>query len=108
MSRIFYDHLIILEKVEIELSSREFNSKEKEEIHNLIEETIHFRVMTRILEHLPRLYHEKFLDIFHKSPHSEDNLTFLKKNVENIEEIIKEEVSLLENALLKDIKFLSK
>lgn len=104
MSQIFYDHLVILEKVEIELSSQKLSSKEKAEINQLIEESIHFRVMTRILDHLPREHHEEFLKLFQYEPHSQRLLPFLKEKVSDIEEKIKEEISLLEQELLKDIE----
>lgn len=104
MSRLFYDHLIILEKLEVELALQEFDPQEKEEINQLVEESVHFRVMTRVLNHLPREHHQEFLKVFHQTPYSKDILAFLKGKISDIEEIIKEEVSLLEKELLKDIK----
>ena len=90
MSKLFYDHLIELQEVEIELERFEFTPQEKGEIHHQIEESVHYRVMTRILDHLPREHHQEFLERFHQAPYHEDLLTFLKEKVENIEELIKE------------------
>ena len=104
MSKVFYDHLVILEEVEITLSSHELSPEEKKEIHQMIEESVHFRITTRILDHLPRPHHKKFLDLFHKAPHDEKILDFLKEKVTDIEKHIKEEVALLEKELLKEIK----
>lgn len=106
MSQIFYDHLIILEKVEAEISLQKLSPEEKEEVNQLIEESVHFRVMTRILDHLPREHHEEFLKLFQYEPHSESVLAFLKEKVSDIEERIKEEISLLEQELLEDLKSL--
>lgn len=104
MSRIFYDHLIVFEKIEAKLSSYNFSSpREKEEVHQTIEESVHYRVMTCILDHLPREHHNQFLELFHRTPHHQGLLTFLKDRVENIEELIKEEVKDLEKLLLTDI-----
>lgn len=104
MSKIFYDHLVVFAEIETHLSSHPFHPKEKEEIHQMIEETIHFRVMTRILNHLPRPHHKKFLELFHQAPYNDEILLFLKEKVANIEELIREEITLLEKELLEDIK----
>jgi hypothetical protein len=105
MSKLFYDHLIVFEEIEAKLSSYNFSSPdEKEEVHQMIEESVHYRVMACILDHLPREHHNQFLELFHRSPHHPGLLTFLKDRVENIEEIIKKEVKDLEKVLLKDIE----
>ncbi|MDP2632181.1 MAG: hypothetical protein Q8P25_00470 [Candidatus Curtissbacteria bacterium] len=104
MSKVFYDHLIILEEVKTELTSSEISSADKKEIDQMIEESVHFRVITKILDHLPREHHKKFLESFHQAPHSENVLNFLKEKVSDIENIIKDEVSALGKELLKEIK----
>lgn len=102
MSKLFYDHLIEFEEIEIELTKFKLVGQEKEEIHQMIEESIHYRVMRRILDHLPAERHQEFLEWFHEAPYHEDLLTFLKEKVENIEELIKEEISILKKELLAD------
>lgn len=104
MSKLFYDHLIEFEEIEIELTNLKLAGQEKEEIHQMIEESVHYRVMRRILDHLPAEHHQEFLDRFHQAPYHEDLLTFLKEKVENIEELIKEEISFLKKELLSDLK----
>lgn len=104
MSKLFYDHLIEFEEIEIELTNLKLAGQEKEEIHTLVEETIHYRVARRILDYLPVEHHQEFLERFHEAPYHEDLLTFLKEKVENIEELIKEEISTLKKELLADLK----
>lgn len=104
MSKVFYDHLIILEKLEVALSSQDLSGKEKEEIHQMIDESIHFHMMTKILDRLPRQHHKDFLDRFHKTPHHEDLLKFLKEKIINIEDLIRKEAEDLEKLFLKDIR----
>lgn len=104
MSKLFYDHLIVLKEVEVTLRSADFSPEEKERVHQAVEETIHYHVMTCILDHLPREHHNQFLELFHRSPHHPGLLTFLKDRVENIEELIKQEVKDLEKLLLEDIE----
>lgn len=103
MSKVFYDHLVVLKEVEVELTSHSFTSGEKHEVHQMIEETVHFRVMGRILDHLPHEHHSEFLELFHKAPYHRGVLDFLKEKVEDIEEAIKDEIMVLEKELLEDI-----
>lgn len=104
MSKLFYDHLIEFEEIEIELTKFKLAGQEKEEIHQLIEESVHYRVMRRILDHLPAEHHQEFLERFHEAPYHEGVLEFLKEKVENIEELIKEEIASLKKELLEDLQ----
>ena len=104
MSKLFYDHLIFLEEVEVVLSQHQLDSKDKEKIGAVIEETVHYRIMNRILTHLPKEHHQEFLEKFHQSPYDKNILVFLKEKVENIEDFIKEEIENLKKELLEDLK----
>ena len=103
MSRIFYDHLIILNSLELKITDLGLGPEEKEALNQLVEETVHFRLMTRILDSLPREHHEEFLDFFHQAPHEERLLKYLQEKIENIEDIIKKEIEDLEKSLLLEI-----
>ena len=96
MTNIFYDHLVVMEDLEIHISKLDISGEDKEKMHTLIEETIHYRVMTRILDKLPREHHAKFMETFTRFPYHHKNLEFLKEHVEDIEEQIKEEIKDLE------------
>lgn len=103
MTKIFYDNLVVMEKLEVKLSSYDLTSKEKEEIHYRVEEMTHYRVMSRILDHLHLDYHLQFLESFHEAPYHPNLLSYLQGKIENIEEIIKEEIQNLEKELLSEI-----
>ncbi|MDO8551233.1 MAG: hypothetical protein Q7S03_00940 [bacterium] len=104
MSKIFFDHLVVLSEVELKMSSCDYLPGEKEKVHHLIEETITYRVITKILDHLPREHHEEFLKRFHAAPHHASLMSFLKERVENIEDYIREEVKDIELMFLADIE----
>lgn len=103
MSKILYDHLIILEEIETLISEYRFEGKEKQEISQMIEETIHYRVLNVILINLPKEHHQTFLERFHQAPYDEDLLNFLKEKVANIEDLISDEIKILEKELKKDL-----
>lgn len=103
MSKLFYDHLIVLEEIETVLNRQQFDSKDKEVVGQVIEETVHYRVMTRILDHLPREHHQEFLERFHQAPYDASLLAFLKEKVDKIEDFIREEIDTLKKELLKEL-----
>jgi len=108
MSKIFYDHLVILESVETEIKSVSQTFEEKGELWKLVDDIVHHRIMISILDHLPLSHHEEFLSKFHTSPHDQSHMYFLKEKIEDIEDIIKSEVKKLENELLSEIRLLKK
>lgn len=105
MSKIFYDQYIILEELETELDSLDFEREEREEIDSLIEEMIHHRVIDRILTNLPREHHEEFLNKFRKAPYDEDLITYINDRIESsVEAHVKEEIEKLKKEIIEDIK----
>lgn len=97
MSKLFFDHLIVLERVEIHINKNVTSKEEKEELWNLIDGIVQTRVMDIILTRLPKEHHDEFLEKFSNFPHDERLFDYLKEKVEDIEEEIKKEVKVLES-----------
>ena len=105
MSKIFYDHLIILEEVEREIKKAAESPEEREELWRLVDEIVHHRILGTLLDRLPKTHHEEFLDRFHKAPYDESLISYLKENIDkNIEEIIRQEIGDLSFEILKEIR----
>lgn len=105
MTKIFYDHLIKIEEVTVELDNYELTLEEREEFVSLIDEILHHHTINVILSHLPKHHHETFLSMFHKEPHNLELLDFLKKEtLVNIEEKIKNEAEKVKKEILAEIK----
>lgn len=105
MSRIWYDHLIILEEVEVEINNLDLEAEEKEELHHLIDEMVHHRVLNRVLQVLPRHHHANFLVEFKKRPHDPALIDYINEKIdESVEKVVKEEMEKLKKELLKDLK----
>lgn len=79
MSKIFYDHLIIIEEITAVLDKHNLSHKERTEILKLIDETLHHDILDIILTHLPKNHHETFLTKFHHAPHDIKLISFLKE-----------------------------
>ncbi len=105
MSKIYYDHLIVLGEVEIELKQLGLEPVERIEIENLIEETIHHRVAERILRYLPQEYHEEYLDKLHAKPYDQSLIRYLDRKIEDsVERHISDEIDKLKKEILEDLK----
>lgn len=105
MAKVFYDHLVLIEEITAELDAYSLPKEERAELLQLIDENIHHRVLDTILQHLPPQKHEHFLTKFHRSPHDQKLLEYLKQEINaDIEEKIKEEAKKIKSDLLSEIK----
>jgi len=105
MSKIFYDYLIRVEEVIVELDGQVLEATEKEELINLIDDTFHQHTLNLILSHLPQEHHDNFLTRFHESPQDPELLNFLKETMaDDVEELIRKEAEKIKKKILEDIK----
>ncbi len=105
MSKIFYDHLIVLEEIEAEIKNSAQTEEERHELWQLVDEIVHTRIMENILDRLPGEHHNEFLEKFHAAPHDDGLLDYLKEKIEeNIEELLKEEIGDLAYEILGEIR----
>ena len=103
MSKLFFDRLIVFEKIEGKIKKTASSKEEREELWSLIDEITTHKVLEKILDKLPRRHHEEFLELFHKCPHDEITIfAYLKnKTGKNIEDDLKRDLKKLEADLLK-------
>ncbi len=104
MSKIFYDHLVYREEIIAELDKHQVTIEEREEIVQLVDETIHHHVLDVILTNLPKDKHEEFLVKFLNTPFDDKLLDYLKKQIKDIEEKIQKEAKTIKAELLAEIK----
>lgn len=100
MTKIFYDHLVLREEVTIELDKYAVRAEEKEELIQLVDETLHHQILNTILTHLPKEKHREFLEKFHQAPHDKSLLEYIK----NFEEEIIKTAEKIKSELLLEIK----
>lgn len=106
MSKLFFDKLLNLDKVDREISKVAKTDEEKQELWLLVDEIVHHKVMGCVLDKLPADSHGEFLTIFEHSPHDERLIfDYLKKKIgDNIEEILEQELGSLSVDLLETIR----
>ena len=83
--------------------SAEQSHTEQEEIHEMIEDILHHRIMEVILHDLPVEHHENFLIRFHADPTDQDLFVFLKHHSPKIEEKILEVVVIVHEEIKADL-----
>jgi hypothetical protein len=105
MTKIFYDHLTIIEEVTAELDLYKLSADEREEIIRIIDETMHHRVLDLILTHLPKEKHRTFLEGFHKDPADQKHLDYLRREISaEIDQKIAAEAKKVKQEILAEIK----
>jgi hypothetical protein len=101
MSKVFYDHLLFLDEVFVEIETLEIPKSEKKQLKDLIDETAHHQVLTFILDTLPREHHEEFLSRFHTAPFDVTLVVYLaQKSGKNMHQ----ELATLGEKIRKDFK----
>ncbi len=105
MSKVFYDHLIVLDDVENEIKAVSTTEEERHELWHIVDEIVHQRMLELILDCLHHDHHDDFLHRFYSAPHDQDHIHYLNDKIEGeIEEMIKKEVKKLKKEILKEIK----
>jgi hypothetical protein len=78
MSTLFFDHLVIREEIEFTLNSYVISPDEREELIEIIDNTLTHHVLNVILNHLPKEKHAEFMSAFYDRPDDVAHLEYLK------------------------------
>jgi hypothetical protein len=106
MSKLFFDHLIILEGVEDEIKKSATSKEEQEELWGLVDGMVTAKVLDKVLGKLSKDFQDEFLEIFHQNPHDEVKIFgYLRgKAGENIEGVLQKELENIDSDILKEIR----
>lgn len=105
MSKIFYDHLLELESVTKHIGALEIPKDEKEELWHLVDEMLHHRLLGVVLDKLPEVHHEEFLEKFVKNPHDRSLIAYINDLIDgDIESHLMSEISQFESEIEEIVK----
>ena len=105
MSKVFYDHLVVIDDIVVELDRHEIPPADREQFLKNLDEVLHHHILDTVLLFLPREHHDHFLDRFAREPHHPNILDFLKEKTKvDIEHEIKQTVDYVKKKILKDIE----
>ena len=102
MSRMFFDHLIVLNHIDVYIKETVETEEDKEELWRLIDETLHAEIVGYLLSELDAEHHEEFSQLLHAQPHDKSILDYVsKKTGKKVEKEIKKLAKELEKELLE-------
>jgi hypothetical protein len=105
MSKLYYDHLIAYEDIEIEIDKISQTKEEREELWQIVDEMIHHKVLDLVLSKLPKDKHQEFMEKFVAAPHDEGLFDYLNEKIgDDVEKLIKKELDNLAKDILKDLR----
>lgn len=81
MAKIFYDHLILIDEVWSEIETLEISPTEKKLAKKHVDEILHHRIFTFILDTLPPQYHKEFMERVYASPKDIKHLAYLEEKI---------------------------
>lgn len=103
MKRVFWDHLIEIEEIEIKIDEHGLEKEEKLQLLKTIHQTFDAKILEEVLSHLPKEKHTTFLDKFAQKPHHPNVLEFLKEEIEDIDEKISKLAKKLKKEILEEL-----
>jgi hypothetical protein len=105
MSKLFYDHLIVIEEITAVLDAHKLEPEERAKILELMDATLQNEILDVIFTYLPREKHEEFLEKFHAAPHDRRLMQYLKDNSPiNIELAILDRANKTKRKLLAEVR----
>ena len=101
MSKIFYDHLSDMSHIEKRIKKFAKTEGERHELFKLVDDIMHHKVMTKVLDELPSEHHPEFLDKFSKHPHDHRLLEYLGAKIAgDVVALIKAEINFVAEEII--------
>jgi len=105
MSNVFYDHLVNIGEIMAIVDVTDLSQKEREELAELIDNTMHHHILDEILTHLPVEHHKPFLERLAHAPHDPGLLISAKElTTIDIEKAITKRAKAVKKELLGTIR----
>lgn len=105
MSKLFYDHLIVIEEVTLVFDEEGLTKQEQKELLQFIDETIEHEILNLILTHLPKENHDVFFAKLARAPYDPAILAFLQEHMTiDIQDAILTQANAVKRAVVREIK----
>ncbi len=102
MSKLFFDSLVQLNRLEKAIQSRSYSHEQKVELWTIVDDIIHHRVIHIVLQNLDESDHEEFLNQLLEKPHDDELLELAqKKTKQDISALISQNANELAVELTK-------
>lgn len=81
MTKLFYDHLIIIEDIELLFTQQKISSEDQQKLLALIHKQLEHTILDTILTYLPEAHHKEFLHKLVHHPYDQQIMTYLKERI---------------------------
>lgn len=82
MSRLFFDHLVVLTKVDLHIKRSAESEEERTELWRIVDEIVQREVLDSILSVLDKEHHKEFVTKFLEKPHDRELIDYLNIKTE--------------------------
>lgn len=104
MSKLFFDHLILVDEVASQLDQFNLEPEDRAELLSLIDQTLHHHTLNVIFNLLPPEKHADFVGMYKTGPADVKLLAYLKKEIkEDIEAEIKKQADRVKKEILLEV-----
>ncbi len=105
MSKLFFDHLIVREELNVDLDLHQLDATTRSELLQLIDEILNHHALNVVLSHLPKKHHPDFISRLIHDPGDPELLGYLKSKVTvDIESEIKKHLLKIKTEIKSEIK----
>ncbi len=105
MSQSLFNHLTLVEEVITEIDMHDLSSEERDELVDLVHQTLNHHTLAAILDKLPKDKHREFIAKYKDDPQNKVLLAWLKSEIkEDIEQEIKTQAAKIKKEILAEIK----
>jgi len=103
MSKLFWEPLVEIEEIELKIDEHGLVKEQKLHLLEITHQTYGIKIVDIVLSHLPKEKHKPFLDKYADKSHHPNLLDWLKEEVEDIEEKIKELTGKVKKEILDEL-----
>lgn len=104
MSKLFFDHLILVDEIASKLDEYNLDPEEHAELLSLIDQTLHHHTLNVIFNLLPAEKHPEFVSLYKDGPADKKLLEYLKKEIkEDVEAEIRKQAERVKKDILLEI-----
>lgn len=105
MSKSLFNHLTLVEEIITEIDMHDLSTEERDELVDLVHQTMNHHTLAAVLDHLPQDKHQEFITKYTNDPQNQELLAWLKSEIKiDIEQEITTQAAKIKKEILAEIK----
>lgn len=105
MTHSLFNHLTLVEEIITEIDMHNLSQEERDELVDLVHQTMNHHTLAAVLDKLPKAKHQEFIAKYKNDPQNKQLLAWLKSEIkEDIEAVITTQAAKIKKEILAEIK----